>query len=251
MTWLVGTSVDAQQGGFYYGAAATLQDAETAVNRTIDSAVEHVDVPDTQFATSNTAMDNSLQWDALAGYRFNMAEGTQFLALQAEISLIGDDVNRIPDNSEPTPGQKLFGESWAQNWEIETSRSIGIIAKYGFNRQFLNVFDLSAYGLVGVRQTKLDFFSSFLGCYQTAGCSVDELRSESTQIEPEMNMYVTGVGLETHLGLKTAFQIEVRVVGEASSNWNDAVQEGDDMLVAPTMLEQSGTDVSMKLIRYL
>ena len=247
---LANMSIVGQQSGLYYGAAATLQEAETALNRTVEEQVDHVDVPDTRLTTTTNATDKPLQWDALVGYRVNIADETQFLSIQAEVSLIGDDVNRNIDEFEATPGQRLFGEAWPKDWQIETSRSIGVITKYGINRKFLKVMDMSFYGLLGVRQTRLDFFTSFLGCFQTAGCSVDQLRTESVQVDPELNMIVTGVGFETNLGLKTALQVEVRAVSEASSEWESKVTSEEQELVTPYTLEQSGTDLSMKLIRY-
>lgn len=245
------SSVTAQQSGLYYGAAATLQDAETALNRTVQSQVNLVDLPDTQLTRTTSGKEKPLQWDALVGYRFNVADQTQFFSIQAELSLLGDDINtRLTDDME-TPGQQLFGQTWERDWKIETSRSIGIVTKYGFNRQLFKVIDLSIYGLVGARRTHLDFFSSFLGCYQTDGCSVDELRLESTRVDPEVNMLIGGVGTEIHLGLKTAIQLEMRAVGETSSEWETELKSGDETFISPVTLEQSGTDFSMKLIRYM
>lgn len=247
---LASTGIAATPSGIYYGAAATLQQAETALTKTVESRFGGELTPSQTYQTSAVVDENQLQWDGLVGIRFPFAEATQFIAIQAEVSLVGDDVSGRLDGEGQSPGRNLFGEAWPEEWSLETSRSYGITGKYGIQRALFGVFDVSLYGLLGARQTELDFFSTFYGCFQQAGCSVDEFRTDVSHINPELTMFVAGAGIETNLGLKTAFQVEVRFVGEASSDWGTDFAEGEQAVSVPVELVQEGTDLSMKLIRY-
>lgn len=239
-----------QPSGLYYGAAATLQQAEVVYEKAVRSKLKNSDETRTR-ATSTDIDDSPLQWDGLVGFRLNFADGTQFISLQTELSLAGDDISGRLDGDGDSPGQNLFGEAWPEEWSLKTTRSMGVIAKYGIHRSLLGTVDFSVYGLAGARQTKIDFFSSFRGCFQTLECNPNEFRNDSLSINPEFNMVIAGAGFETGVGSKTALQFEIRYVQDADTTWLAQFSDEETEVNVPSSLQIENTDVTIKLIRYL
>lgn len=241
----------AEPGGIYYGASATLQQAEVLYEKTVRSRINAPMQMGGEVSTSGEVSDRPLQWDGLVGYRLNFADGTQFLALQAELALAGDDISGRLEGAGTSPGLNAVGDAWPEDWSIETTRSMGAIVKYGIKRSLLGTFDVSIYGLAGVRQTKIDFFSAFRGCFTLGNCDPNEIQTASQSFDPEVNLLVAGVGLETGLTRKTALQFEIRYVEDFKDEWV-AEFEGDDWEVeAPGGVTVQNTDFAVKLIRYL
>ena len=245
----VGLPIQAEPGGIYFGASATLQQAEVLYGKTVLS--QFTDTPGTSTRSTDTAVEEKpLQWDGLVGLRLNFAEGTQFMALQAELSLVGDDISGRLDGNGDSPGQNLLGEAWPEDWKLETTRSIGLIAKYGLQRSLFGALEFSVYGLAGIRQTTIDFFSSFHGCFLVDECSVDDFRTDTQSLDPNVNLAVAGLGLETGIGSKTAFQFEIRFVEDFESEWvADFTDDAYDIKV-PAGFTVKNTDFGVKLIRY-
>ncbi len=245
------TQVNAEPGGFYYGASATVQQAEVLYRKSVLGRFQDAETESAEFSSMGEVEDKPLQWDGLVGFRLNFADGTQFLALQSEIALAGDDINGRLDGAGNSPGRNLLGEAWPEDWNLQTSRSIGVIAKYGITRSLFGTIDISAYGIAGVRQTRIDFFSSFHGCFELEGCSVDQFRTATQSFDPEVNLLVAGVGLETGISRKTALQFELRLIEDFETDWV-ADFEGEGWEVdAPGGFTVENTDFAVKLIRYL
>ncbi|MCY4094474.1 MAG: hypothetical protein OXG05_05025 [Gammaproteobacteria bacterium] len=241
----------AEPGGIYYGASATLQQAEVLYEKTVRSRFGAPDRDDGEVSTSGEVSDRPLQWDGLVGYRLNFADGTQFLALQAELALSGDDISGRLEGAGTSPDLNAVGDAWPEDWSLETSRSMGAIAKYGITRSLLGTFDVSIYALAGVRQTKIDFFSAFRGCFSIGNCDPDEIQTASQSFDPEVNLLVAGAGLETGLTRKTALQFEIRYIEDFKDEWV-AEFSGDNWNVeAPGGFTVQNTDFTVKLIRYL
>lgn len=245
------SQVIAEPSGLYYGASATVQQAEVLYRKSVLGRFQDSETESSEFSSMGAVEDKPLQWDGLVGFRLNFADGTQFLALQAEIALTGDDISGRLDGAGNSPGMNLLGEAWPEDWNLETSRSIGVIAKYGITRSLFSTIDISAYGIAGVRQTTIDFFSSFHGCFELDGCSVDQFRTATQSFDPEVNLLVAGVGLETGISRKTSLQFELRLVEDFESDWV-ADFEGEGWEVdAPGGFTVENTDFAIKLIRYL
>lgn len=243
--------VNAEPGGFYYGASATLQQAEVLYQKSVLGRFQDSDRETAEWSSMDEVEDKPLQWDGMVGFRVNFADGTQFLALQGEIALTGDDINGRLDGAGNSPGRNLLGEAWPEDWNLETSRSVGVIAKYGVTRSLFGTIDISAYGLAGVRQTRIDFFSSFHGCFELDDCSVDQFRTATQSYDPEVNLLLVGAGFETGLTRKMALQFEFRLVEDFESDWV-ADFEGEGWEVdAPGGFTVENTDFAVKLIRYL
>ena len=241
----------AEPGGIYYGASATVQQAEVLYKKTVLGRRDGSDDVNSTRSSDTLVEDRPLQWDGLIGYRLNFGQGMQFMSLQTEISLVGDDISGRLDGSGDSPGRNLLGEAWPEDWRLETSRSIGVIAKYGIQRSLFGTIDFSLYGLFGVRQTRIDFFSSFQGCFLRAGCSVDDLRADTLSVDPEVNLGVAGIGFETGIGSKTALQFEIRYIEDFKSEWVGELTDEDFEIDAPAGLTIENTDFAVKLIRYL
>ncbi len=253
LVFIVSTSsqVNAEPSGFFYGASATVQQAEVLYQKSVLGRFQDVETGSSEFSSMGAVEDKPLQWDGLVGFRLNFADGTQFLALQGEIALAGDDISGRLDGAGNSPGRNLLGEAWPEDWNLETSRSIGVIAKYGVTRSLFGTIDISAYGIAGVRQTRIDFFSSFHGCFELEGCSVDQFRTATQSFDPEVNLLVAGVGLETGISRKTALQFELRLIEDFETDWvTDFEGEGWEV-DAPGGFTVENTDFAVKLIRYL
>lgn len=245
------SQVNAEPSGFYYGASATVQQAEVLYRKSILGRFHDSETESSEWSSEGGVDDKPLQWDGLVGFRLNFADGTQFLALQGELALVGGDINGRLDGAGNSPGRNLLGEAWPEDWNLETSRSVGVIAKYGVTRSLFGTIDISAYAIAGVRQTRIDFFSSFHGCFELEGCSVDEFRTTTQSFDPEVNLITAGVGLETGISRKTALQFELRLVEDFESDWV-ADFEGDGWEIdAPGGFTVENTDFAVKLIRYL
>ncbi|MCE2407617.1 MAG: hypothetical protein J4G19_08975 [Pseudomonadales bacterium] len=245
------SQLQAEPGGIYYGASATLQQAEVLYRKSVLGRFEDSTNESSEWSSSGEVEDKPLQWDGMLGYRLNFADGTQFLALQAEIALTGDDISGRLDGAGNSPGRNVLGEAWPEDWTLETSRSMGVVAKYGVARSLFGTIDISLYGLAGVRQTTIDFFSSFHGCFELAGCSVDDLRTATQSYDPQVNLLVAGFGLETGISGKTSLQFELRLVEDFEADWI-ADFEGEGWEVdAPGGFTVENTDLAVKLIRYL
>ncbi len=247
----VSSHANAEPGGIYYGASATLQQAEVLYEKTIRSRFDAPDRSGGEVSTSDEVSDKPLQWDGLIGFRINFAEGTQFLALQAELALAGDDISGRLSGAGTSPNNDQVGDAWPEDWSLETSRSMGAIAKYGITRSLLGTFDVSVYGLAGVRQTKIDFFSSFRGCFVAIDCTEADFRTATQSFDPEVNLLVAGVGLETGINRKTALQFEIRYVEDFKDEWVAEFGGEDWDVNAPGGFTVQNTDFTVKLIRYL
>ena len=245
----VGVTMVAQPSGIYYGASATLQQADVIYGKAVVNQFKDGS-PTVTNATSDEVDDKPLQWDGLVGYRLNFAEGTQFVALQAEISLTGDDISGRLDGEGESPGKNFYGEAWPEDWSIETTRSMGVLLKYGIHRSILETLDISVYTILGVRQTKLDFFSTFRGCFNDQECELQQFRDDSLALNPEVNVAVGGLGIEAGIGSKTALQIEIRAVEDADSTWLSEFSDDSRDVDVPAGFEISSTDVAVKLVRY-
>ncbi len=241
----------AESAGLYYGASATLQQAEVLYQKTVVSRVGASDVLDSSIDTETEEDDHPLQWDGLVGYRFNFAQGTQFIALQGEISIAGDAIQgTLPGNGE-SPEKNRFGEAWPESWNLETSRSVGVIVKYGIHRALFGTFNISLYGLAGTRQSKIDFLSTFHGCFQKLDCSVDQLRSDSQTLNPSIKVMMAGVGFETGLTKKTSLQFEFRYTEDMEHDWLSEFEDDDTSVTVPAGFTVESSDLAIKLIRYL
>ncbi|MYD43527.1 MAG: hypothetical protein F4W90_06505 [Gammaproteobacteria bacterium] len=248
---LMPMAIAAEPQGIYYGASATMQQAEIEYKKSVRSLFrDNEGRTDTQETSANVE-EKPLQWDGLLGYRLNFAEGTQFFAIQLEASLLGDDVSGRLGGEGESASQNLFGEAWPEDWSLETSRTLGVVTKYGISRALLQAIDISLYGLVGVRQTTIDFFSSSFGCFQAIGCDVNEFRTNTQSLDPEVNLVVAGVGIETGLTNKAALQFEVRYVQDFKSEWLTEFEDSGQEVSVPSGLTIESTDLTVKLIRYL
>lgn len=251
VTVAIAPHVNAEPGGIYYGASATVQQAEVLYEKTVRSRFNAPEQNDGDVSTSDEVSDKPLQWDGLVGFRINFADGTQFLALQAELALSGDDISgRLPGAGE-SPNLDQIGDAWPEEWSLETTRSMGAIAKYGITRSLLGTFDISLYGLAGVRQTKIDFFSSFRGCFVAIDCTEADFRTATQSFDPEVNLLIAGVGLETGINRKTALQFEIRYVEDFKDEWVAEFSGEDWDVDAPGGFTVQNTDFAVKLIRYL
>ena len=251
VTVSITSHVHAEPGGIYYGASATLQQAEVLYEKTVRSRFDAPDRAPGEVSTSGEVSDRPLQWDGLVGFRLNFADGTQFLALQAELALAGDDISGRLEGAGTSPGLNAVGDAWPEDWSLETSRSMGAIAKYGITRSLLGTFDVSIYGLAGVRQTKIDFFSAFRGCFDLGNCDANAIQTASQSFDPEVNLLVAGAGLETGLTRKTALQFEIRYVEDFKDEWVAEFSGEDWEVDAPGGFTVQNTDFAVKLIRYL
>ena len=247
---LCAVAAHSQPSGLYYGASATLQQAEVVYAKAVRSIVRESG-DSTIRATASNIDDRPLQWDGLAGLRINIAEGTQFVSLQAEVSLAGDDISGRLDGDGDSTGMNLFGEAWPEDWSLKTTRSVGVIAKYGIHRSLFGALDFSVYGLAGARRTKIDFFSTFRGCFNTLECDANQFRNDSLSINPEFNIVVAGIGLESGVTSKTAFQFELRHVEDVDTNWFTMFSDDSMAVEIPSGLEIKNTDLTIKMIRYL
>lgn len=240
-----------EPSGLYYGASATMQQAEVLYEKTIRSRFDAPDRASGEVSTTDEVTDRPLQWDGLVGFRINFADGTQFLALQAELALTGDDISGRLSGAGQSTNLDQIGDAWPEDWSLETSRSMGAIAKYGITRSVFGTFDVSMYGLAGVRQTKIDFFSSFRGCFVAIDCTEEDFRTTTQSFDPEVNLLVAGVGLETGINRKTALQFEVRYVEDFKDEWVAEFSGEDWDVNAPGGFTVQNTDFTVKLIRYL
>ena len=248
---LATASIQAEPGGFYYGASATMQQAEVLYEKTILSKFGAGDRASGEVSTSGEVNDKPLQWDGVVGYRLNFADATQFLVLQAELALLGDDISGRLPGAGTSQNLDQVGDAWPEDWSIETTRSTGLIAKYGILRSVFGTFDVSVYGLAGVRRTKVDFFSSFRGCFLAADCTEEDFRTATQSFDPELNLLIAGVGLETGLTRKTALQFELRFVEDFKEDWREQFSGDNWDVEAPGGFTIKNTDFAVKLIRYL
>ena len=244
------SNVYGEPAGVYYGASATLQQAEVLYEKTIRSRFDTPERNDAVVNTSDEVSDRPLQWDGLLGFRLNFADGTQFLSLQAEIALAGDDISGRLSGAGESPNLDQVGDAWPEDWTLETTRSMGLVAKYGVKRSLLGTFDVSIYGLAGVRQTKIDFFSSFRGCFVAVDCTQADFQTATQSFDPEVNLLVAGLGLETGLTRKTALQFEVRYVEDFKDEWIAEFSGENWDVNAPGGFTVQNTDFAVKLIRY-
>lgn len=241
----------AEPGGIYFGASASLQQAEVAYKKNVLSRFSDSSDVVSNYETDVNVADKPLQWDGLVGYRLNFAQGTQFLALQAEVSVVGDDISGRLMGSGDSDNLNVYGEAWPEDFKLETTRSVGVVAKYGIMRALFGTLDVSLYGLAGGRRTTIDFFSSFHGCFTRLECSVDDLRTETQSLDPEVNLAVAGIGLETGFSSKTAFQFEVRYIQDFKAEWLAEFEDGGQEVSVPAGFTVENTDIAVKLIRYL
>lgn len=240
-------TVHAEPNGVFYGASATVQQSEALFEKSI---LGRFTSEDTEVEADSVISKTPLQWDGILGYRLNFADGTQFISLQAELALAGGAIGGSLEGVGTSPDRNELGEAWPEDWELETNRSHGLIMKYGIMRAILGTFDVSFYGLLGGRRTQIDFFSSFEGCFEVDGCSLDQLRAQSRRISPEINTLIGGVGIEAGLTGKTAIQFEIRRVEDADHDWVAEYQGTDWEVEARERFSVESTDFTAKVIRY-
>ena len=239
--------VQAEPNGVFYGASATMQQSEALFEKSI---LGRFTSEDTEVEADSVIEKTPLQWDGILGYRLNFADATQFISLQAELSLAGGAIGGNLEGAGTSPDKNQLGEAWPEDWKLETNRSHGFVLKYGVMRALLGTFDVSFYGLFGARRTQIDFFSSFEGCFEIDGCSLDQLRTETQKLSPEINSLIAGVGIEAGLTGKTAIQFEARRVEDADHDWVAEFQGKDWEVEARERFSVESTDFAMKVVRY-
>ena len=242
--------VFADSQGLYVGTLIGLEEAKAKYTKSVIDSLDIIDVStdDQGYSSESNSDGNQFNYGGLIGYRFDLNEDQLFMAIQAEVALTGSELDGILPGSGDDDGLNERGESWKEDFSLETLSDVGVIVKVGIVQRFLSVVDVSIYALGGLRRTKIEVATEFSGCVDDIDCAEDLEESFTTSESPQLLRWTLGVGVEKTIGSKTALQIEMRYTGSEREKWN---LEGFEDLVIPYSLERTSYDFSANLVRYI
>lgn len=164
-------------GGIYVGFVKRDDFANAFYNKTVDNTnpLNSTTQKGKVNAAESNASDSPFGFGYFVGYRLPLGD----FYLSGEIDQIyygGMVIGNIKEVGNAA-GVNQLGESWAEDWTFNRTRSHGLTLKLGGSPGVLRSWKTNIYGLVGIHRVKTLFEAYYNGCFKPEPCDLGQFNS--------------------------------------------------------------------------
>ena len=210
-------------GGFRIGIELPLGRLGASMQKTVDNTAPNTLVPEPRrgqmFHDQASGEGLGYGLGVAAGYRLPLASGVYYLEGDVGIAWHGGSTEAQFAGVGVSPERKQLGESWPDRWTFERDMSYGATLRLGGGPGGLQARGASLYLLAGVRFAAVTFTNHYSGCFSTEPCDPSEFRSGTEVLDLDFTGWMSGLGLETGLGERTALRAEASYATFGSEEW--------------------------------